>query len=85
VDHLVEVVYGLPGVRAGRVLDRTGHIPVARIASERVGSKAIAEQLRTGEPRIEVSASEEGVTINPHMLREGDEKVIARRLREILK
>jgi L-seryl-tRNA(Ser) seleniumtransferase len=85
VDHLVEVVYGLPGVRAERVLDRTGLIPVARIASERLGSKAVAEQLRMGEPRIEVGASEDGVTINPHMLREGDEKVIAKRLREVLK
>jgi L-seryl-tRNA(Ser) seleniumtransferase len=85
VDHLVEVVYGLPGVRAERVLDRTGQIPVARVASERMASKAIADQLREGEPRIEVSASPDGVTVNPHMLREGDEKVIAGRLREILR
>jgi L-seryl-tRNA(Ser) seleniumtransferase len=85
VDHLVEVVFGLPGVRAERILDRTGHIPVARVASDRMAPKAIAEQLRAGEPRIEVSASAEGVTVNPHMLKAGDEKVIAKRLREILK
>ncbi len=85
VDHLVEVVFGLPGVRAERILDRTDQIPVARVASDRMAPKAIAEQLRTGEPRIEVSASAEGVTVNPHMLRPGDEKVIAKRLREILK
>jgi L-seryl-tRNA(Ser) seleniumtransferase len=84
VDHVVEVVYGLPGVRAERVMDRTGHIPAARVASDRMESRTVAERLRTGEPRIEVSASAEGVTINPHMLREGDEKVIAKRLREIL-
>ncbi|MBI2952387.1 aminotransferase class V-fold PLP-dependent enzyme [bacterium] len=85
VDRIVEVVYGLPGVRAERVLDRTGQIPVARVASDRMEPKAIAERLREGEPRIEVSASPDGVTVNPHMLREGDEKVIARRLREILR
>ena len=85
VDHVVEVVYGLPGVRAERILDRTGQIPVARVASDRMAPRAIAEGLGAGEPRIEVSATAEGVTINPHMLRPGDEKAIAKRLREILK
>lgn len=85
VDHVVEVLYGLPGVQVERVLDRTEYIPVARVASDRMAPKAIAEQLRSGTPRIEVTASEQGVTVNPHMLTPGDEKTIARRLREILR
>ena len=41
-------------------------------------------QLSTGEPRIEVSGGEDGISINPYMMEEGEEEIVARRLAQVL-
>jgi L-seryl-tRNA(Ser) seleniumtransferase len=42
------------------------------------------KQLSDGDPRIEISGGEDGLTINPYMMEEGEETIVARRLTEVL-
>ena len=44
----------------------------------------VKQALSEGDPRIEVFAHAEGISIMPYMMEEGDEEVVARRLREVL-
>ncbi len=54
--------------------------------AEKLGVTAaqVREQLSAGEPGIEISGGAEGLTINPYMMEEGEEVVVARRLTEVL-
>lgn len=45
---------------------------------------AAAEALSSGDPRIEVFHGERSVQFNPYMMEEGEEEVVARRLRQVL-
>jgi len=44
----------------------------------------VKRQLSEGDPRIEVFASEEGFSVGPYMMEEGDDQAVAKRLQEIL-
>lgn len=44
----------------------------------------VREQLAAGEPRIEISGGENGVSINPYMMEEGEAEKVACRLSEVL-
>lgn len=44
----------------------------------------VKRQLSEGDPRIEVSGGEDGLTINPYMMEENEERIVARRLAQIL-
>lgn len=45
----------------------------------------VREKLKEGNPRIVVGGGGNAMTVNPHLLRDGEEKLIADRLREILR
>ena len=41
-------------------------------------------ELSAGDPRIELSASAEGVAVAAHLMEEGEDEIVARRLGELL-
>ena len=53
---------------------------------ERVGSSGteVASQLSAGEPRIELNGNANGISIMPYMMEEGEDKIVAARLGEVL-
>lgn len=72
-------------IRTPRPSNVAPHMTI-RWDEERLGmSPAEAKQLLSrGEPRIEISGGKDGLTINPYMMEEGEETVVARRLAEVL-
>ena len=49
-----------------------------------VSAAEVRAELSAGEPRIEMSGGADGLTINPYMMEEGEEVVVAQRLKEAL-
>lgn len=43
------------------------------------------DKLLNGEPRIKIATKDNGLTINPYMMEEGEEKIVGRRLKEVLR
>lgn len=43
-----------------------------------------ADQLSVGEPRIELHNNEDGISIMPYMMEEGEDEIVAARIREVL-
>jgi L-seryl-tRNA(Ser) seleniumtransferase len=48
------------------------------------GPSDVAKELLAGDPAIAVSAGRNGIYLNPQTLREGEERLVARRLAEVL-
>ena len=67
---------------------RSNVAPVLRINWDQEQAPITGEDVRTqlseGEPRIELSASESGISIMPYMMEDGEAAVVAGRLREVL-
>ena len=57
----------------------TGISTVLPIAPEEV-----QQQLSDGDPRIEMFTHDNGVEVMPYMMEQGEDVVVARRLREVL-
>ncbi len=49
-----------------------------------ISGHALARKLSAGQPRIEISAHDNGFGINPYMMEPGEEDIVARRVREVL-
>lgn len=49
-----------------------------------VSASEVRRLLSEGQPRIEVSGGDDGLTINPYMMEDGEAEVVARRLGEIM-
>lgn len=79
-----------PGVSARRDFPSEAGQPYPRalvtIDSAVVGLTArdIAKKLMDGDPAVAVSGGRRGIYLNPQTLREGEEKIVTRRLAEIL-
>ncbi|MGH2457387.1 MAG: aminotransferase class V-fold PLP-dependent enzyme [Chloroflexota bacterium] len=79
-----------PGIAARRDFPSEAGQPYPRAlitidpATVGFGIDHVVKALRDGEPSIAVSGSRKGVYINPQTLREGEEKIVARRLAEVL-
>jgi seryl-tRNA(Sec) selenium transferase len=79
-----------PGVRASRDFPSEAGQPHPRAlitldpSALGFGIDHVVKALRDGEPSIAVAASRAGIYINPQTLQEGEEKIVARRLAEIL-
>jgi L-seryl-tRNA(Ser) seleniumtransferase len=67
---------------------RSNVTPVLKIqwdaASLGIDGAGVARELSQGEPRIEVFHGESSIPINPYMMEDGEERIVATRLREIL-
>lgn len=89
--HIQKSVEGIPGITTEIfVPEIANHIPSLRVRFDRSKTshspKEIKEALSKGRPSIEVaSASEEVLNITVWMLKKGEEKVVAKRLSEVLR
>jgi seryl-tRNA(Sec) selenium transferase len=67
---------------------RSTMAPVLRIhwdaAALGVDGAGVAGELSQGEPRIEVFHGDSSISVNPYMMEEGEEQIVAPRLRQIL-
>ena len=50
-----------------------------------VAPEEVQQQLSDGDPRIELFTHENGVEVMPYMMEQGEDVIVARRLREVLK
>jgi L-seryl-tRNA(Ser) seleniumtransferase len=85
---VARAVSGLPGVST-EVVESEGAAPrVLRVAVDaakaRRSAEALVEALRDGSPSIAVGPDEDAILVNVSTVQEGDEDLIARRLRELL-
>jgi L-seryl-tRNA(Ser) seleniumtransferase len=89
-DYLIREMRGIPGVKAEKTpFDRTRrvHRVVVSWDEAKLGKSAssVEKALRDGEPRIMVGrAKPQGIELTVFMNEPGDEKLAARRLREVL-
>jgi len=90
LDTIDRVVSSVPGVRTGRfVPEVANHVPHLSIQWDEkalgITKTECAKQLEDGEPSIICLAEEypQGLSVTPFMLQPGEEKIVARRLKEI--
>jgi uncharacterized pyridoxal phosphate-dependent enzyme len=82
-------VAALPGVKAERfVPDVANHVPHVRIswdaAARGLTAPEAVDRLRNGEPSIGTRSEGDAVVVGVWMMRSGEEKIVAQRLREVL-
>jgi L-seryl-tRNA(Ser) seleniumtransferase len=87
--EMIQKAADLPGVRAEVfVPEVANHVPHVRITwgatPQRPTAAQIVRALREGEPSIGARSESDSVVIGVWMMRPGEEKVVARRLREVL-
>ena len=90
LDTMESAVSSVPGVRTSRfVPEIANHVPHVRFEwdEEALGMTQAdcARQLEEGEPSIVclVGERERGIAVTPYMMMPGEEKIVARRLKEI--
>ena len=87
VTHIIETVGDVSGVRATIVEDRDapGFAPRCRIELEgdRTAEEVVQAMLE-GEPPVVINGSGKELRVDPMTLLAGDEKIVARRLKEVL-
>ena len=49
-----------------------------------IAPEEVQQQLSDGDPRIEMFTHDNGVEVMPYMMEQGEDVVVARRLREVL-
>ena len=87
VDHVIEAVFGLPGVTATREWPNEAGQPLPRALvrfdqASGVTREAVQQALLADDPPVEVSsAGKDGIYVNPQTLREGEEVIVADALR----
>ena len=77
----------VPGVKAEVfVPEVANHVPHVRVSWDRTDLRAdaVVRALRAGEPSIGTRAENETVVIGVWMMQPGDDKIVARRLRQVL-
>jgi D-glucosaminate-6-phosphate ammonia-lyase len=79
----------VPGVKAETfVPDVANHVPHVRIswdaAAKKITAPDVVNSLRAGEPSIGTRSEGDALVIGIWMMRPGEEKIVARRLREVL-
>src|ERR1051326_1733465 len=89
VDHVKDVVSAVPGVEAGYVpKEVTNHVPRLYVKWDEKKFNFSREDcfkaLQEGEPSIVALRTPLGVTIVTWMMVPGEEKIVARRLKEVL-
>jgi len=91
LDTIEKIVTAVPGVRVGRfVPEVANHVPHMSFQWDEQAfglTKAeCAKQLEEGEPSIVCLAGEypHGLSVTPFMMKPGEDRIVARRLRDIL-
>lgn len=89
IDHIEKAVKTIPGITTEVHVPPLGnHTPTLRItwdqARVKISNKEFREALRNNEPSIEVGGgSENSVNVTVFMLKPGQEKIVATRLKEV--
>jgi D-glucosaminate-6-phosphate ammonia-lyase len=86
-DLIQKAAVAVPGVKAETfVPEVANHVPHVRISWDRTDLRAdaVVRALREGEPSIGTRAEGETVVIGVWMMQPGDDKIVARRLRQVL-
>ena len=88
-EVILKAATGLPGVKAEIfVPEVANHVPHVRIswdpAPQRVTAADAVKAFRDGEPSIGTRSEGDSLVIGVWMMRPGEEKVVAQRLREVL-
>lgn len=89
IDHIEKSVKNIPGITTEVHVPPLGnHTPTLRItwdqARVKISNKEFREALRNNEPSIEVGGgSENSVNVTVFMLKPGQEKIVATRLKEV--
>lgn len=90
VDNIVDELKDMPHITAKHLpaSKSSRQMPNALIVFDEVSlglTKAdIVNLLQTGEPSIRVGGTGNGILINPHTLQDGEEKIIAKKIKEIV-
>jgi L-seryl-tRNA(Ser) seleniumtransferase len=90
IDVILDALRGLPGVRAVRISESETPPPTVRdgvrieIDGASLSAGDLEARLREGEPSIWVRTFGSVISLSVAYLNDGDEEVIARRLRELL-
>ncbi|WP_421828833.1 aminotransferase class V-fold PLP-dependent enzyme [Larkinella sp.] len=89
VAHIADAVRKVNGVTTETVRPELGnHTPTLRIKWEpakiNLTTKALQEALRNGNPSIEIVGEQGGISLTTWMLKPGQEKIVATRLKEEL-
>ena len=87
--QISQAVEGIPGVSTKVIYAEKSHTLSSlhvTVDAATVGQNAeqVTDALDTGTPRIRVSSGGDDVVINAYTLREGEERIVANRLREVL-
>jgi D-glucosaminate-6-phosphate ammonia-lyase len=86
-DVIRKAAISVPGVKAEVfVPEVANHVPHVRVSWDRTDLRAdaVVRALRDGEPSIGTRAENETVVIGVWMMQSGDDKIVARRLRQVL-
>ena len=86
IKSAVESVDGVKGeITVPPIANHTPLLTVTWDAAKiQMTNKDVMAKLRNGDPSIEVMASDKGINITVFMLKGGEEKTVAKRLKEIL-
>lgn len=88
IETIAEGLAGIPHVKAQRMWERRGPWKQLRIDLDEAAlgktAASIVEALREGDPSIWVDVDGNQMYVGVHTLREGEDKVIAERLRQLL-
>lgn len=88
VDHIIETISDIKGVKCEKhVPEIANHVPSLRVHLDEdiLGKTNIREKLELGHPSIQTVGSDTSVGITTWMMNAGEERIVARRIREILK
>jgi L-seryl-tRNA(Ser) seleniumtransferase len=87
IDRIAAAIEGVPGVSTSVVPDRFFGAPGLQVrldASARYTAEGLATALREGRPSISVNWEDNSLSLVAGPLAEGEEEIVARRLRELL-
>jgi L-seryl-tRNA(Ser) seleniumtransferase len=89
LNHISDTITKIPSVRTEvRKPSRINVTPTLSISwdeqSVGISPKQVSDELLDGKPRIKMAVRDKKLTINPYMLELGEEKIVAKRLKEIL-
>lgn len=89
VSDISKALSGIRGVKTERLVPEiANHLPHLAVdwdSPVTLSAQEVAASLRNGDPRIEVSQrGQRGLTISVWMLRPGEHRIVAQRLREVL-
>jgi L-seryl-tRNA(Ser) seleniumtransferase len=89
LEHIASAIEDIPSVQSR--VEQPGRSNVAPTLSiwwdrdaVRISPGKLQKELAEGDPRIELALRGNGISIMPYMMEEGDEEVVAQRLKEVL-